>query len=161
MNLFVRRKFIVLEIHPVFLRPQKLPANKNLLFKTAKHSKARDFSARQDKKSRQGWRLPWLFSAVLQEKILVGAYKSLCEAALWQRPVLFKSLPLLREVDSPKAKTEGEKNDLSPSLFASQKSSPLVRGGLCLSVIHSAPDLNPQSGRRHSPSPRSCAAGCP
>jgi hypothetical protein len=58
MNLFVRRKFLVLEIHPVFLRPQKLPANKNLPFKTAKHSKARDFSARQDKKSRQGWRLP-------------------------------------------------------------------------------------------------------
>ena len=64
--------------------------------------------------------------APLGKKIHSKPCKSLCEAALWQRPVLFKSLPLLREVDSPKAKTEGEKNDLSPSLFASQKSSPLV-----------------------------------
>jgi len=54
MNLFARGKLIVLEIHPVFLRPLKFPANKNLLFKTAKHSKARDFSARQDKKPQQG-----------------------------------------------------------------------------------------------------------
>ena len=41
-------------------------------------------------------------------------------------------LPLMREVDSPQAKTEGEKQEekiLSPSLFATQKSSPLVRGG--------------------------------
>jgi len=46
------------------------------------HSKARDFSARQRKNPRQGWRLPWIFDAVLREKIRFGAYKSLCEAAL-------------------------------------------------------------------------------
>ena len=38
-----------LEIHKVFLRSSPLPVNKNLTFKTAKHSKVRDFSARQGK----------------------------------------------------------------------------------------------------------------
>jgi hypothetical protein len=54
MNLFPHRKSIVLEIHPVFLRPLNIPVSKNLLFKTAQHSKTRDFSARQDKKPWQG-----------------------------------------------------------------------------------------------------------
>jgi len=54
MNLFARGELIVLEIHPVFLRPLKIPTNKNLPFKTAKHSKARAFSARQDKTPQQG-----------------------------------------------------------------------------------------------------------
>ena len=38
----------------------------------------------QDKEKSHGRRqaLPWHFDAVLREKILFGAYKSLCEAAL-------------------------------------------------------------------------------
>jgi hypothetical protein len=54
---------------------------KNLDFKTAKHSKTKGFSARQEKRPWQGWRLPWLFNAVLQENIRFGAYKSLCAPA--------------------------------------------------------------------------------
>ena len=57
------------------------PVRKNLSLKTAKHSKARDFTARQEKKPWQGWRLPWFFCAVLREKIRFGAYKSLCAPA--------------------------------------------------------------------------------
>jgi len=51
MNLSPHRKSIILEIHKVFLRPLDIPLRRNLLFKTAKHSKARDFSARQDTKA--------------------------------------------------------------------------------------------------------------
>ena len=40
-------------------------------------------------------------------------------------------LPLMREVDSPQAKTEGEKR-VSPPVFCFAKASPLVRGGLCI-----------------------------
>ena len=54
---------------------------KNLLLKTAEHSKTRDFSARQDEKTRQGCRLPCLFDAVLRKNIRFGAYKSLCATA--------------------------------------------------------------------------------
>jgi len=55
---------------------------KNLCFKTAKHSKTRDFSARKEEKPQQGLRLLWLFDALLREKIRFGAYNSLCEPAL-------------------------------------------------------------------------------
>jgi hypothetical protein len=51
---FSHRKLIVLEIHKVFLRPLGSPVRKNLSLKTAKHSQVRDFSARQNKKPRQG-----------------------------------------------------------------------------------------------------------
>ena len=83
MNLISHRNINELAIHKVFLRSYGCFCEKNLLFKTAKHSKTRGFSARQDKKPRQGWRLPWLFNAVLRENIWFGAYKSLCEAALY------------------------------------------------------------------------------
>ena len=46
--------------------------------------------------------------------------------------VIATSLPLMREVDSPQAKTEGEKQEekiLSPS-HSLRCASPLVRGGL-------------------------------
>jgi len=57
MNLFPATSPNILEIHQVFLRILGLVARKILLLKTAKHSKARRFSARQEKKARQGFRL--------------------------------------------------------------------------------------------------------
>ncbi len=42
----------------------------------------------------------------------------------------YQSLPLMREVDFAKQKTEGEKTVLSPSHVAILHDSPLVRGGL-------------------------------
>ena len=45
---------ISFEIHKVFLHLLVSTMKKNLLFKTAKHSKARDFFWRQDKKPWQG-----------------------------------------------------------------------------------------------------------
>jgi hypothetical protein len=38
-------------MHKAFLQPPGAPVNKNLSFKTAKHSQNRDFSARQDKQT--------------------------------------------------------------------------------------------------------------
>ena len=72
------------------------------------------------------------------------------------------SLPLMREVDSPQAKTEGEKQVekiLSPS-HSLRCASPLVRGGLCIPparpvVMISKPPLckgtwqSPSSLQRH------------
>ena len=46
-------------------------------------------------------------------------------------PAAAACLPLMREVDSPQAKTEGEKR-VSPPVFCFAKASPLVRGGLCI-----------------------------
>ena len=51
-NLFPHKGSIVLEIHPVFLRPLGYFVRKNLSLKTAKHSKARDFP--QDKIKNHG-----------------------------------------------------------------------------------------------------------
>ena len=47
-------------------------------------------------------------------------------------PAAAVRLPLMREVDSPQAKTEGEKQEeeiFSPPVFCFAKASPLVRGG--------------------------------
>ena len=83
MNLFARRTPGVLEIHAVFLRPPGSPAREIFYSKLQRTPKRAVFLQDKEKAHGKADACRGLFDAVLLENIRFGAYKSLCEAALW------------------------------------------------------------------------------
>ena len=73
---------VSLGIHPVFTRSPVAAVKKNLPFKTAKHSKTRDFLQDKIKFHGKADACRGILLQYLGKKIRFGAYKSLCEAAL-------------------------------------------------------------------------------